>query len=169
MVPVTDRDPSQQTPTDEVIGLTSRARGIRLVIAAAILALTLGGTVYGDDYAFPFGPPRMYATRADPDTPVSSTRVVGLTDDGTEVRLSGGEVGLRRAEFEGQVPRLVDDPELLGLLAENYLHNHGESEPLVAVAIIVRRLELRDGASTGAFVDEVLVTYDLPETMRASP
>jgi hypothetical protein len=78
-------------------------------------------------------------------------------------------VGLRRAEFEGQVPRLVDNPELLGLLAESYQINHPSSEPLVAVAIIVRRLELRDGASTGAFVDDVLVTYDLPETMRAAP
>ncbi len=169
MVAVTDRDTSQPAPTDEVIGLTSRARLIRLVVAAAVLALTLGGTVYGDDYAFPFGPPRMYATRADPNTPVSSTRVVGLTDDGAEVRLSGGEVGLRRAEFEGQVPRLVDDPELLGLLAESYLINHPGSEPLVAVAIIVRRLELRDGASTGAFVDDVLVTYDLPDTLPANP
>lgn len=158
---VSDRDTIDQAPTDEVVELPARARLIRLVIGAAILALTLSGTVFGDDYAFPFGPPRMYATRADPDTPVSSTRVVALTDAGEEVPLSGGEVGLRRAEFEGQVPRLVDNPELLGLLAENYLINHPESVPLVAVAIIVRRLELRDGQPTGAYDDDVLVTYPL--------
>jgi hypothetical protein len=167
MVAVTERDtsgraPTRPPPTDDVIRLPARARIIRLVIGAAVLALTLSGTVFGDDYAFPFGPPRMYSTRADPDTPVSSTRVVGLTDAGAEVRLSGGEVGLRRAEFEGQVPRLVDNPELLGLLADSFVANHPEAPPLVAVAIIIRRFELRDGQSTGSYVDDVLITYPLP-------
>ncbi|MBA3277887.1 MAG: hypothetical protein H0U22_04060 [Geodermatophilaceae bacterium] len=167
MVVVSDRDTIEQPPTEEVVGLPARARLIRLVIATAVLALTLSGTVFGDDYAFPFGPPRMYATRADPDTPVSSTRVVGLTESGAEVRLSGGEVGLRRAEFEGQVPRLVDDPELLGLLAESYLANNPAAPPLVAVAIVVRRYELRDGQSTGSYVDDVRVTYPLPGAAQA--
>jgi len=162
MVPVTTRDETDPARADEVVGLTARARLIRLVICAAVLALTLSGTVFGDDYAFPFGPPRMYATRADPDTPVSSTRVVGLTETGLEVALSGGAVGLRRAEFEGQLPRLVANPELLGLLAERYDANSPEAPPLVAVAIIVRRLELRDGVRTGSYVDDVLVTYRLP-------
>lgn len=164
MVAVTVPDTIECTPASEVLRLPARAKLIRLVIAAAVLALTLSGTVFADDYAFPFGPPRMYATRSDPDTPVSSTRVVGLTEADQEVRLSGGEVGLRRAEFEGQVPRLVDNPELLGLLAETYQDNHPEAEPLVAVAIIVRRLELRDGARTGSYVDDVLVTYPLPDS-----
>lgn len=159
---VSDRDTIEPASADEVIRLPARAQLIRLVIAAAVLALTMSGTVFGDDYAFPFGPPRMYATRADPDAPVSSTRVVGLTDAGAEVPLSGGAVGLRRAEFEGQVPRLVANPELLGLLAESYLIDHPEAQPLEAVAIIVRRYELRDGVSTGSYVDDVLVTYQLP-------
>ncbi|MBA3339910.1 MAG: hypothetical protein H0T54_09265 [Geodermatophilaceae bacterium] len=162
MVPVTDRDTIEQASADEVICLPAGARLVRLIVAAAILAITLAGTVYADDYAFPFGPPRMYATRADPDTPVSSTRVVGLDEDGVEVTLSGGEVGLRRAEFEGQVPRLVSHPELLGLLAQTYLDEHPEEDPLVAVAIIVRRYELDDGVRTGTYVDDVLITYELP-------
>lgn len=163
MVTVTGPETTVDVPTDEVVKLSARSILIRLVISAAVLALTLAGTVFGDDYAFPFGPPRMYSTRADPDTPVSSTRVVGLTEAAEEVPLSGGEVGLRRAEFEGQVPRLVENPELLGLLAESYLMRNPETQPLVAVAIIVRRLELRDGQSTGSYVDDVLVTYPLPD------
>ena len=168
MVAVTDPDATVQLPTDEVVRLSARARLVRLIIGAAILALTLGGTILGDDEAFPFGPFRMYSTRADPDTPVSSTRVVGMTDDGAEVRLSGGEVGLRRAEFEGQVPRLVDDPELLGLLAQTYADNHPDAEPLVAVAIIVRRFELRDGERTGSYIDDTVVTYPLPAAAEDS-
>jgi len=163
MVAVTDRETTEQDAAAEVVHLTAGERLIRLVIAAAILTLTLVGTVVSDDEAFPFGPPRMYATRADPDAPVSSTRVVGLTDDGVEVRLSGGEVGLRRAEFEGQVPRLVENPELLGLLAVTYAANHPAAPPLEAVAIIVRRYELDDGVRTGSYVYDVLVTYPIPD------
>lgn len=159
---VTAAETAVSAATDEVLRLPARARLVRLVITAAVLALTVTGTVVGNDDAFPFGPFRMYSTRADPDAPVNSTRVVGLTDDGAEVRLSGGEVGLRRAEFEGQVPRLVDEPELLGLLADTYAENHPNGEALVAVAIIVRRYELRDGARTGSYVDDVLITYLLP-------
>jgi len=162
MVAVTYRDTTEQVATAQVVRLSAGARLIRLIVAAAILALTLAGTVVSDDEAFPFGPPRMYATRADPDAPVSSTRVVGLTDDGAEVPLSGGEVGLRRAEFEGQVPRLVTNPELLGLLALTYADNHPGAESLQAVAIIVRRYELDDGVRTGAYVDDILVTYPIP-------
>jgi len=166
MVSVTDRVTVEQTAVDEVVHVAPGARVIRLIVAAMILALTMAGTVYGDDYAFPFGPPRMYATRADPDAPVSSTRVVGLDDDGEEVPLSGGEVGLRRAEFEGQVPRLIDHPDLLGLLAETYTAHHPEAGPLVAVAIIARRYELQAGQRTGAYVDDVLVTYRLQPPER---
>lgn len=169
MVAVTDREPSVQVATDEVVRLSPRGRVIRLIIGAAILALTIGGTVFGDDFAFPLGPPRMYATRADPDAPVSSTRVVGFTAEGEEVRLSGGEVGLRRAEFEGQVPRLVENPSLLGLLAMTYQANHPEAAPLMTVAIIVRRFDLDNGAQTGAYVDDVLVTYAVPDDSGAAP
>ncbi len=162
MVRVTDRDDADPASEADVICLSARARLVRLVVVAAVLALTVTGTVVADDYAFPFGPPRMYATRADPDAPVSSTRVVGIDGAGAEVPLSGGEVGLRRAEFEGQVPRLVGNPELLGLLADTYRANHPDEAPLVAVAIIVRRYELADGVRTGSYIDDVLVTYPLP-------
>src|SRR4029450_13087315 len=101
----------------EVLRLTATGRRVRLTAVAIVLALLLAGSLWGDDDEFPFGPFRMYSTRADPNAPVVSTRVVGVTAAGEEVRLSGGEVGVRRAEFEGQLARIVDRPELLGLLA----------------------------------------------------
>ncbi|MDQ3735343.1 MAG: hypothetical protein M3400_15340 [Actinomycetota bacterium] len=165
---MTARDGAELVSAADVHRLPPRARLVRLVVAAAVLALTIAGTVVADDYAFPFGPPRMYATRADPDAPVSSTRVVGIDHEGAEVRLSGGEVGLRRAEFEGQVPRLVRHPELLGLLAETYRVNHPEAGPLVAVAIIVRRYELDDGVRTGSYTDDVLITYEVPTDQQGT-
>ena len=133
----------------------------RLAASAVVLALLLGGTLFGDDSEFPFGPFRMYSTRADPDQPVVSTSVVGVTADGDELPMSGGETGLRRAEFEGQLPRLVEQPELLGLLADTYAAAHPDAEALVSVRIVQRRYELQDGRRTGAYSDSVLLDHPL--------
>jgi hypothetical protein len=148
----------------EVVRLSSPSRWARLTVVAVVLVLTLGGTVWGDDSEFPFGPFRMYSTRNDPNMPVISTRVVGLTGAGEEVRLSGGQVGLRRAEFEGQYRRLQKEPELLGLLADAYADRNPDAEPLREVQVIHRRYALEDGQVTGDYVDTVVVDYDLEET-----
>ncbi len=146
---------------DEVVRLSRTGRVSRLAATAVVLVLLLAGTVWGTDDSFPFGPFRMYSTRADPDQPVVSTRVVGLTATGEEVRLSGGQVGLRRAEFEGQIARITEHPELLGLLAGSYADRHPGAPDLVEVQVVHRRFELRDGTRTGAFEDVVVVDHDL--------
>ncbi|HEX2074602.1 MAG TPA: hypothetical protein VHF92_12525, partial [Geodermatophilus sp.] len=156
--------PASDSADREVLTLSSAGRRIRLAVTAAVLALVLAGTVVGTDADFPFGPFKMYSTRADPDRPVVSTSVVGRTADGERVRLSGGEVGLRRAEFEGQLPRLVEDPALLALLAESYAEHHPDADPLVEVQIVQRRYVLVDGRRTGAVTDTVLVDHDLGTT-----
>jgi hypothetical protein len=145
----------------EVVSLTPAGRIARLAAVVAVLAVVLAGTAWGDDHAFPFGPFRMYSTRADPNAAVISTRVVGLTAAGEEVRLSGGQVGLRRAEFEGQLPRIEAHPELLGLLADSYAQRHPNAAELVEVQVVQRHFELSSGQQTGVFDDRVIVDYDL--------
>jgi hypothetical protein len=159
--PVAPVPPAREPWGTEVLPVSGTGRRARLAATAVVLALLLGGTIWGNDSEFPFGPFRMYSTRADPDRPVVSTRVVGLTAGGEEVRLSGGEVGLRRAEFEGQLPRLVEQPELLGLLAESYADHHPDADPLVEVRVVQRRYDLEDGRRTGEVTDSVLVGHDL--------
>ncbi len=156
--------PAREPWETEVLPVSRTGRRARLAATAVVLALLLGGTIWGNDSEFPFGPFRMYSTRADPDRPVVSTRVVGLTAGGEEVRLSGGEVGLRRAEFEGQLPRLVEQPELLGLLAESYADHHPGADPLVEVRVVQRRYDLEGGRRTGEVIDSVLVGHDLEGT-----
>lgn len=148
----------------DVETLSPSSRRARLAATAVVLALLLGGTVLGDDSEFPFGPFRMYSTRADPGQPVVSTRVVGLTAAGEEIKLSGGQVGLRRAEFEGQVARLRTRPELLVSLAEVYADRHPDAEQLVEVQVIRRQYELVDGRSTGDYTDVVVVDQGLEAT-----
>jgi hypothetical protein len=123
----------------------------------------LAGTVWGDDDAFPFGPFRMYSTRNDPNAPVISTRAVGLTAAGEEVRLSGGQVGLRRAEFEGQIDRLREHPELLGLIADAFADANPDAPGLVTVQMVHREFELADGKPTGDYTDTVVVEFGLED------
>jgi hypothetical protein len=151
-------DPSADPDVDR---LSPAGRLARLAATAVVLALVLAGTLWGDDDAFPFGPFRMYSTRADPNAPVISTRTVGVTPEGEEVRLSGGEVGLRRAEFEGQLDRIEARPELLGLLADAFADTHPSAPELVSVQVVQRRFDLENGRQTGHYTDRVLVEYDL--------
>ncbi|SDE20898.1 hypothetical protein SAMN05660485_00174 [Blastococcus fimeti] len=147
----------------EVLRLTPAGRRRRLSAVLIILALLLAGTVWGDDDAFPFGPFRMYSTRNDPNAPVISTRAVGVTAAGEEIKLSGGQVGLRRAEFEGQIQRLREHPELLGLLADAFAEANPEAPELVAVQMVHRRFALSDGQPTGDYTDTVVVEFDLED------
>ena len=147
----------------EVLRVTAAGRRVRLTAVAIVLALLLAGSLWGDDDEFPFGPFRMYSTRNDPNAPVISTRVVGVTAAGEEVRLSGGQVGLRRAELEGQVSRIREHPELLGLLAESFADAHPAAPDLEAVQMVQRRFELVDGARTGDYTDLVVAEYDLED------
>jgi hypothetical protein len=162
--PVVPAPPAPGPGEPGVLTLSPAGRRIRLAAAAVVLTLLLGGTVWGTDADFPFGPFKMYSTRADPDRPVVSASVVGVTAAGDEVRLSGGEVGLRRAELEGQLPRLVAEPELLTLLAESYATRHPAADPLVEVRVVQRRYELEGGRRTGEATDRVLVDRDLADT-----
>ena len=145
----------------EVVRLPRSGRTVRLAVAAALLALMAVGSAWGTDADFPFGPWKMYSTRADPDQPVLSMRVVGLTAAGAEVRLSGGQVGLRRAEFEGQEPRIREHPELLGLLATDYARAHPGAPALVSVEVVQRWFALHDGRKTGSWYDKVVVDHPL--------
>ncbi|MDP9460975.1 MAG: hypothetical protein M3Q22_12290 [Actinomycetota bacterium] len=159
---------SRPRPVDpastEVLRLSPAGRRRRLTATAVVFALAFGGSVLGDDSWFPVGPFSMYAGRADPNGLVDSSRVVGFTAAGREVRLSGGAVGLRRAEFEGQLPRLAEQSELLDLLAQAYSERHPDAEPLVRVQVVQRRTQLVGGEPTGGVTERVLVERDLGGT-----
>ena len=90
---------------------------LRLAIGAVALVAVLAGTAWGQDDDFPVGPFRMYATAARPTGTVRVAELFGVRADGTRVLLQAHDVGMRRAELEGQLPRFRKDPALLAALA----------------------------------------------------
>jgi hypothetical protein len=78
-------------------------------------------------------------------------------------------VGLRRAEFEGQLSRLVEEPQLLGLLAESYADRRPAAEPLVAVRVVQRRHALDGGRRTGEVTESVLVDHAVATDQEGTP
>jgi hypothetical protein len=90
---------------------------LRFAVAGALLCLVLAGTIWGSDDDFPAGPFRMYATAARTTGNVRTAELWGVRADGVRVLLEAHDVGLRRAELEGQLPRFRAEPDLLAALA----------------------------------------------------
>ncbi len=129
--------------------LTGGARRARLAVAAVVFVLLLAGTAWGQDDQFPFGPFRMYATRQRLDGTTSWYQLEATTVDGQRILLPGAAYGLRRAELEGQIPRFVADPGLLGQLAYAYEVRQPDGPDLVEVHLVKWRQPLEGGRPSG--------------------
>ncbi len=135
---------------------------MRAAALAAGLALLVAGTAWGQDDHFPFGPFRMYSTADDPDGQVLSTYLQAVDADGVVVpRVGEREIGLRRAEYEGQLSRVVDRPEVLGELAEVFSRRHPDRPPWVEVSVVQTAHVLVGGVPTDERT-EVLATWTAP-------
>jgi hypothetical protein len=133
--------------------------GWRLAATLVGIALLLAGTFWGEDDHFPFGPFKMYASAVDPDAPTEDTRVEAVDATGNELLLTPGNTGIRRAEFEGQLDRIQDQPALLSAVAEAYQRRNPQAPELIEVRVVVRWHEVRDFEVTGQWRDEVVATW----------
>lgn len=145
-----------QEPMDR---LSTRGRVLRLAATGLAAGLLLAGTLWGEDDHFPFGPFRMYSTAADPDAPVQDTRVEAVDHRGRVVLLTPENTGIRRAEFEGQLGRIREHPQLLATVLEAYQRRNPDARPPQEVRVVVRWHEVRDFEVTGAWREDVVVTW----------
>jgi hypothetical protein len=129
---------------------------------AFVVGLLLVGTLAGADDDFPFGPFRMYATRSRLDGRASWYRIEAVDAAGDVFFVPGAAYGLRRAELEGQIPRFVGDPALLGELAVAYAARRPDAAPLTEVRLVKRSQQLAGGSPTGDPVDELVATWEGP-------
>lgn len=134
----------------------------RLALASLALLMLLYGTFFGSDSDFPFGPFRMYASRNAPDGVVSSLRLEAVTAQEELIKVSAGSVGLRRAELEGSLPRMKNEPELMAEIVARYAENNPDRPELVELRVVVRKYQLEDGAKTGEYVDDIQAVWKQP-------
>lgn len=118
------------------VELSQRQRVARLAVALGVLVALAVGSLWGDDEHFPFGPFRMYSVRNDPNGTVLVTSVRGTSIDGDELRIPFSDLGIRRAELDGQLTRFfADDSRLAGHVVESY-ENMGSRPPVAELRII---------------------------------
>ena len=126
--------------------LSSAGRRLRMLATAVVLAMLVAGTFWGQDDHFPFGPFRMYSIRNKPDGKVRGAvmEVVGAEGRAAGVEIRSDEVGLRRAEIEGQLDRFERDPSLLRHLVHAYEELH-PSEHIAVLRLYYETTRLANG------------------------
>lgn len=136
--------------------MTAAGRRVRLALTAVVLALLLAGTLVGTDHDFPLGPFRMYSTTGRTNGAVRTADLVGIRA-GREIDVRPEDVGLRRAELEGQYPRFRSDPRLLAALAGAF---EDEGVRLDELRLVQRIRRIRGGRRAGTPTEtEVLATW----------
>lgn len=157
-------------PTDAPVRTLGRgAVAWRLAAAFAALAVLVSAQFLKSNDLFPLGSLSQYAQGSDPNRPVRSTNMRATTTEGTEigVPLNATGVGVGRAEIEGQLQRILDDPSLLEGIARAYSGLHPQAPALVEIEVFRTSSELKDGKPTGESSEEVLTTWTVEGTYGA--
>ena len=118
--------------------MTAKGRSLRLVAALLVFGGLLWGTFWGLDDHFPFGPFRMYSTTDEVDGPIRSILLEGTNEDGETFLIPTSRFGLRRAEVDGQVERIREDPAFLRHFVEAYETFNPRDPELVRLRIFFR-------------------------------
>ena len=139
--------------------LSARGRWVRVGFTLVCGVLLLGGTLFGTDDDFPFGPFRMYSTGPDPNGDAKDTRVEGTDGSGRVVPITEGNSGIRRAEIEGQEGAYVAQPARLSEVAAAYAEHSPGAQPLQSVRIVVRWHGIEHARPTGTWRDEVIAQW----------
>jgi hypothetical protein len=117
-----------------------------MLATAVVLAMLVAGTFLGQDDHFPFGPFRMYSIRNKHDGKVRGAvmEVVDAEGRAAAVEIRSDQVGLRRAEIEGQLDRFEREPSLLRHLVHAYEELH-PSERIAVLRLYYETTRLANG------------------------
>jgi hypothetical protein len=135
----------------------------RVVATAAGLILVARGSLVGSDIDWPFAPMSQFAFAVSPQGDIESNYVEADTTAGTtvEVPLNATGVGLGRAEVEGQLPRFIHDPSLLGAIAQAAARLHPGWPHYTRLRLMRKVTPLHNGKVGTPYVIQ-LASYDVP-------
>lgn len=136
--------------------LSGVGRGWRLGAVAIAAGLLVYGSAWGDDDLFPFGPMSQYSFRIDPDGEIRALWVEADLADGSHRRLdisNADDIGVARAELEGQLDRIIADPGRLSELADAWARLHSDRPELRRIIVGQDVVELHDGREAGHRTD----------------
>ncbi len=139
--------------------MTGRGRAIRLLLTLVVGALTVAGTLIGDDDHFPFAPFRMFSTADKPNEPIKVLRTDGVDTTGARFELTERNAGVRRAEVEAQIERFKAEPALLRSVEAAYAARNPRAPRLVRVEIVEVQHHLRDAQPTGEVTEVTLAMW----------
>jgi hypothetical protein len=150
------------TPRERERRLSRTGLAWRAGALAAGTALALYGGVFGTDDLWPFAPMTQFAFYVSPDGEIRAVHVDAVTSGGDEVAvpLNARGVGVARAELEGQLSRIVQDPSLLQDLAVAQRRLHPDQPQYRRLYLRETVTTLRDGRAV-AVRDETKATWDV--------
>jgi hypothetical protein len=148
------------------VRLGTAARTWRVVVVLTLTGLFCAGSLVGDDHWWPFSPWRMFSTSQAATGAVWSTGIEVQTADApgvwTPAPLTPSNVGLNRAEIEGRIPQIQDDPSRLGTLARSHAELRPDAPAWTALRVVRRQIIVVDRVPTGEERVEVLAQWQAP-------
>jgi hypothetical protein len=135
----------------EPIKLSARSVAWRMLVVMACLAvLTVAQLTDTDDF-FPLSRLSQYALAPGRDGIVKSTYILADNVDGEQVHvpLNATGVGIGRAEVEGQLGRIIDDPSLLQAIANAWAELHPDQPQYERLYLMRDVYELVNGKPSG--------------------
>lgn len=126
-------------------------------LAAAVLGISLiiYGTAGGTDDDFPFAPMSMFAFRTDPNGLIASHYLEAVTEQGQRIRVPMQDVGMSRAQMEGQILKIMADPGLLQILADTQRGLAPGDPHYVHLYVMRDVIVLKDGSRDHMFTQQL--------------
>jgi hypothetical protein len=121
-----------------------------IVVVVCLVVLTFAQLTDTDDF-FPLSRLSQYALAPGRDGVVKSTYILADNTEGEQVRvpLNATGVGIGRAEIEGQLGRIIDDPSLLQAIANAWAELHPDQPQYQRLFLKRDIYQLVDGRPAG--------------------
>lgn len=123
----------------------------RLVATAAVLGVLAYGQIADTNDLFPFGSLSQYATARDMNGTVRSIYLLADTDQeqGKFISANMNVIGVGRAEIEGQLNRILEQPQLMQAFIDSYAALNPDEPPIRTIYLKRSTQQLVNGYVVG--------------------